>query len=86
MKKIPAVILIIFLFVISVLEGSAQNRTLPKLTLEDLYQNNTFQSKGINAVRWMKDNKRYSALEENTTTSGKDIVAYDAESGKREKF
>jgi len=32
----------------------------------------------------MKDNKRYSALEENTTTGGKDIVAYDAESGKRE--
>lgn len=84
MKKTPAIILIIFLFVFPVLEGSSQNRTLSKLTLEDLYQNNTFQSKGINAVRWMKDNKRYSALEENTTTGGKDIVAYEAESGKKE--
>jgi len=84
MKKSPAIILLIFLFTVSVLEGSAQNRTLSNLTLEDLYQNNTFQSKGINAVRWMKDNKRYSALEENTATGGKDIVTYDAESGKRE--
>ncbi|MEI8112533.1 MAG: S9 family peptidase [Bacteroidia bacterium] len=84
MNKSPGIILFFFLLAVPALEGLTQNRTLSKLTLEDLYKNNTFQSKGINAVRWMKDNKRYSALEENTATGGKDIVTYDAESGKRE--
>jgi dipeptidyl-peptidase-4 len=57
---------------------------LKKLTLEDLYKNNVFSTKGINAVQWMKDNKGYSALEVNETTGGKDIVTYDAKTGRRE--
>lgn len=62
----------------------AQENSLKKLSLKDLYENNAFRTKGINAIRWMKDNERYTALEENEQTGGKDIVAYNAESGKRE--
>jgi dipeptidyl-peptidase-4 len=63
--------------------GSAQETTLSKLTLEDLYKNNVFHQKGINAVRWMKDNKGYSVLEINQGAGGKDIVRYDAKTGQR---
>lgn len=54
-----------------------------KLTLEDIYTNGAYRTKGIGQVRWMKDNKGYSTLENNAETKGTDIVVYDAESGSR---
>ena len=54
-----------------------------KLTLEDIYARNTYQSKGVGQIRWMKDNKRYSKLESNQAIGGEDIVVYDAKSGLR---
>ena len=53
------------------------------LTLEDIYKNGTYRSKGYGPVRWMKDNKGYSTVERNTTVGGRDIIKYDAKSGKR---
>ena len=77
-------LIIIFCSAVTFLKTAGQNTEYSKITLEDLYQNNVFRQKGINAVRWMKDNKRYSALEDNSAIGGKDIVAYNAASGKRE--
>lgn len=54
-----------------------------KLTLEDIYSSNVYRVKGFGPVRWMKDNKGYSTLENNTEAKGNDIVVYDAESGTR---
>jgi len=65
------------------MNAEAQQNSKQKLTLEDLYKNNVFRQKGITAVRWMKDNKGYSALETNQNVGGKDIVVYDANSGDR---
>ncbi len=59
---------------------SAQTK---KLTLEDIYTNGAYRAKGIGQVRWMKDNKGYSTLENNKETTGTDIVVYDAENGTR---
>ena len=53
------------------------------LTLEDIYQNSTYRTKGFGPVRWMKDNNGYSTLEANTAMDGKDIVRYDAAAGNR---
>ncbi|MGP1993201.1 DPP IV N-terminal domain-containing protein [Zobellia laminariae] len=53
------------------------------LTLADIYKNGEFGQKGFGPVRWMKDNKGYSTLEESTNLAGKDIVKYDAKTGKR---
>lgn len=61
-------------------ENSAQTK---KLTLEDIYADNLYRAKGFGPVRWMKDNKGYSTLENNAETKGNDIVIYDAESGAR---
>ena len=58
----------------------AQNK---QLTLEDIYTNYEYGSKGVGQLRWMKDNKGYSTLEYNSNTSGYDIVVYDVESGAR---
>ena len=57
---------------------NAQNK---KLTLEDIYTNGLYRSKGIGQLRWMKDNKSYSTLEFNATAKGNDIVRYDVASG-----
>jgi dipeptidyl-peptidase-4 len=57
---------------------SAQNTT-PNLTLEDIYVNNVYASKGFGPVRWMKDNKGYSTLEPNEKFKGNDIVRYEAD-------
>ena len=65
----------IVLFSISL---DAQNK---KLTLEDIYTNNLYRSKGIGQIRWMKDNKGYSTLEFNAAAKGNDIVRYDVASG-----
>ena len=56
----------------------AQNK---KLTLEDIYTNNLYRSKGIGQIRWMKDNKGYSMLEYNTVAKANDIVRYNVASG-----
>jgi dipeptidyl-peptidase-4 len=69
-------ILVIFCFINSV----AQTK---KLTLEDIYTNGVYRAKGFGPVRWMKDNKGYSTLENNKETTGTDIVVYDAENGTR---
>ncbi len=84
MRKLFVLALVVALVIGHFFTGSAQENGLLKLTLEDLYENNTFRQKGINSVRWMKDNKGYSALEANETVGGKDIVKYDAKTGNRE--
>jgi dipeptidyl-peptidase-4 len=66
--------------------GSAQPVKTLKLTLDELYKNNVFGQRGINEVRWLKNNKAYSALEANESIGGKDIVTYDAQTGAREVF
>ncbi len=83
MKKLLTLTLLLTVLAGSLFTVSAQTKPL-KLSLEDLYKNNVFRQKGINAVRWMKDNKAYSALETNKTIGGKDIVTYDAKTGDRE--
>jgi dipeptidyl-peptidase-4 len=54
-----------------------------KLELADIFKNKTYSAKEYGPVRWMKDNKGYSTLEENTDVGGKDIIRYEAESGAR---
>ena len=83
MRKTIALILGFAIATATFLNAVAQQNSKQKLTLEDLYKNNVFRQKGITAVRWMKDNKGYSALETNQNVGGKDIVVYDAKTGDR---
>ncbi|MFK7811337.1 MAG: S9 family peptidase [Maribacter sp.] len=53
------------------------------LELDDIFKNGTYGSKSYGPVRWMKDNKGYSTLENNNDVGGKDIIRYEAKSGAR---
>lgn len=53
------------------------------LTLPDIYKHGVYQQKDFGPVRWMEDNSGYSTLEDNPEFGGKDIVRYEAETGKR---
>jgi dipeptidyl-peptidase 4 len=53
------------------------------LELADIYKNGTYRQKGYGPVRWMKDDKGYSTLEANNDVGGRDIIRYEANSGKR---
>lgn len=57
-----------------------------KLTLEDIYTKGLYRAKGIDQVRWMKDNKSYSMLEFNANANGNDIVRYEVASGTKSKL
>jgi dipeptidyl-peptidase-4 len=73
-----------FLFVLCAISLDSNAQALPtKLTLEDIYKNNTYAQKGFGPVRWMKDNNGYSTLETNTQYGGQDIVRYEAATGDR---
>jgi dipeptidyl-peptidase-4 len=82
MKKSVILTLTIALVTGLVFNSTAKQNS-SKLTLEGLYKDNVFSQKGINALRWMKDSKGYSTLEENKTTGGKDIVKHDAKTGEK---
>lgn len=71
------------LFIVIVLfAGNSQAQT-KKLTLEDIYTKGLYGSKGIGALRWMKDNKSYSTVEYNKGAGGSDIIRYEVVSGAR---
>src|SRR5690554_4469185 len=53
------------------------------LLLEDMYKNNVYVQKSFGPLRWMKDNNSYSTLEKNMEIGGKDIIRYEASTGKR---
>ncbi|TAJ11762.1 S9 family peptidase [Marinilabiliaceae bacterium JC017] len=54
-----------------------------EFTLENIYRNDILRIKYFGPVRWLEDGKSYSALERNDHTNGRDIVRYDAKTGKR---
>jgi len=53
------------------------------LKLDAIFKNGTYSSKGYGPVRWMKDDKGYSTLENNADVGGRDIIRYEARSGVR---
>ncbi|WP_299537168.1 S9 family peptidase [Ulvibacterium sp.] len=69
-----------YLFFLLILCAAPAQETLK---LEDMYAHGTYAAKGYGPVRWMKDNTGYSTLEVNPKFGGKDIIRYEARSGKR---
>ncbi len=69
---IPLVLLIVF-----------SSWSQEALQLDDIFKNETYSSRKYGPVRWMKDNKGYSTLEQNNAVGGDDIIRYEAKSGVR---
>jgi dipeptidyl-peptidase-4 len=77
-----AIFTTVFLLIVPVLFISVRAQS-DALTLENIYSNGAFRSKGFGPVRWMKDSKGYSTVEANKDAGGEEIVRYDAQSGER---
>jgi len=54
------------------------------LTLEDIYKNNTYQTRYYRSVRWLEDAKHYTTLENNPDQSCSEVIRYHAKTGNRE--
>lgn len=74
MSKIALRFLIAFILLNSFSSTFAQ-----KITVEDFTLKNTFQSKSVSGINWMKDGKYY------TTLSGNKIIQYNITTGQAEK-
>ena len=70
----------LFLLLIFITSQNTFSQTKVKeLTLEDIYKNNMYESRGFGSIRWMKDNAGYSTIE--TSSKGNEIVRYEVSSG-----
>jgi len=76
MRKKNIVYLFVFIAFSSNLEIYSQTKSL---TLEDIYKNNLYGSRGFGTIRWMQDNEGYSTIESNT--KGNELVRYDVQTG-----
>ncbi len=52
-----------------------------QLTLENIYSKRAFGQRGFGPLRWLKDSKGYSTVENNKELGGREIIRYDAQSG-----
>ncbi len=75
-------LLYLLLFILSAGLLRAQE-VAKELTLEDIYQNGIYRTKGYQAIKWMKDGQGYSTLEPNPRLPTNDLVRYDVTTGER---
>ena len=75
----------IHLFLFFLIAGTVEaQEPAAELTLEDIYQNGTYQTKGYQAIKWMKDGQSYTTLEPNPTYPAVDLVRHEIATGKKE--
>jgi dipeptidyl-peptidase-4 len=78
-----------YLFLLTLLvtasQAFAQQADPSILTLDRLYGSTEFRSESLGPVRWLNDGAGYTRLEPSKSVKdGRDIVRYDAETGRRE--
>jgi len=78
--KIKIALPLFFLFLISSSFNYAQTKNL---TLEKIYSQKEFETKGFGPVRWLEDGSGYTTLEPSEMGNGKDIIKYNPETGDR---
>lgn len=80
MKKLRFLLCILFAGILFIPSVSAQDK---KLTVDKVVYENLFPTRGMGAMRWLKDGEGYSRLERNRETGGLDIVRYEASDNRR---
>jgi len=71
-----------FVFILCTFPVFGQDRSL--LSLERLFSSADFRLERFGPARWLADGSGYTTLERSETSSGRDIVRYESESGKRQ--
>jgi len=74
-------LIVIIVFLISGAIGHSQKT---RLTLEDIYVNNTYSPKRFGPIKWYKNGEGYTSLEQSSDKKGEDIVLYQTKSGEKE--
>jgi dipeptidyl-peptidase 4 len=83
-RLVPAAILALALSSLPAARLRAQADS-SRLTLDRIFATNDFEPRRASSIRWTADGKGYTALERSTgARGGRDLVRYDAASGKRE--
>ena len=80
--KTPLCASVMALFMVLILFPSSVFCQKKALTLEDLYDKNTYATKGYGPLKWYKEG--YTTLEPSSNGEGKDIVYYRLPKGERE--
>ncbi len=70
---------VIYLFIFIAFTTNLEIYSQTILTLEDIYKNNLYGSRGFGTIRWMQDNEGYSTIESNI--KGNELVRYDVKTG-----
>lgn len=71
---------LLFLFISSLSIAFGQKQDL---TLEKLFKDNEFRTKGFGPARWLEDGSGYTTLETSVSSEGKDIIRYNPKTGER---
>lgn len=77
-KEFTILFILVLIFSNSFLKAQKED-----LTLEKLYSNYEFSSKGFGPARWLEDGSAYTTLENSSDTKGQDIVKYNPKTGER---
>jgi len=84
MKRLSIFLVLLFMF-FACSSQQGQERDPSILTLERIFSSQEFASERFGPARWLKDKSAYTTLEDSRSKKGaRDIVLYDAETGKRE--
>lgn len=77
-KKYHILKALVFILISMSLNVHAQD-----LSLEDIYRENLYSTRGYQSLRWMEDNQHYTTLEANPSAGCSEIVRYNVKSGER---
>lgn len=83
MRKNILIYLVLSILISSTSTLSGQSSP-PELTLEDIYKNGTYNTKGYRPIKWIDNGQAYTTLEANAGLGGVDIILNDVASGERE--
>ena len=71
----------LFLLLICLFSQVTTAQQKQKITLEDIWQKNTFAAKTVSGVDWAKDGRYYTSMVANNQTNATDIIRYNVTTG-----
>ncbi|RDC65356.1 S9 family peptidase [Adhaeribacter pallidiroseus] len=70
-----------FLLLVCLFSGAVKAQQKQKITLEDIWQKNTFAAKTVSGVDWAQDGRYYTSMVANNQSNATDIIRYNVTTG-----
>ncbi|QMU26774.1 S9 family peptidase [Adhaeribacter radiodurans] len=71
----------LFLLLICLFSGAVHAQQRQKITLEDIWQKNTFAANTVSGVDWAKDGRYYTSMGANNQSNATDLIRYNVTTG-----